>query len=156
VTGVALAKTIHDEESWFPRWAEKIVRERKGFLAALTELGIEGITSKEAEAIFKGKTFQTLLRAERHKYQKEYTSDPGFTKESAIGSMLILIQNLSEEGEHDKALEGWLKVSKLMGWVGNESNVNIFAGVTGKELEELRARIESKRENSRSTLETLN
>jgi len=137
------------EPEWFRAVARKIVREGKNFLLAIDELGIPGLTSKEAEEIHRSNTFQTVLRNERLKFATEYARDPALSRDAAIGMMMIGIEKLMLEGEWDKAIDGLTKLSKLTGWLGADQNVNVFADLKQKDLEEMRKQIESGKGKSR-------
>lgn len=136
------------ENHWFRKGAYKMAREGKSLLQVIEELCIDGVNSREADLILKSNTFQTILRNERLRYANEVARDPELRKETAAGMMLICVQNLIGQGEWDKATEALLKLSKLQGWVGAESNVNVFTslqGLKGHDLEELKKKVESER-----------
>jgi hypothetical protein len=43
-----------------------------------------------------------------------------------------------EQGEYSQVIEGVLKVAKLEGWIGSESTVNVFGGLSQLEMDGLR------------------
>lgn len=139
-----MSKTDQPELIWFRKAAEKVAREGKSFLHVLDEMKIDGMRPQEADELYRSKSFQTVLRAERHRYANELANDPQFSKNTAIGMMMIAIQKLMEEGEWDKALEGITKLSKLTGWQGMDTQVAVFGDLKGKEFEQLRKDIESR------------
>lgn len=113
-------------------------------LLVLDELEIDGLRPQEADEIYRSKAFQTVLRQERLRYVNEIASDPQLSKNTAIGMMLLGIQNLIAEGEWDKAIEGVKKLSQLTGWQGAETNVNVFADLKGKDFEDLKRQFEQR------------
>jgi len=110
------------------------------FLQAVTELEIP-IDPDEAEATSKRKEFKAILRSEKNKYLQMVANDPTLTKSVVIGFLYTLAVKLENEGEHDKAAGVLEKLAKLAGWQGAESNVNVFAGLTAKDIAEARSRI---------------
>ena len=68
-------------------------------------------------------------------------NDPTRTKSVVLGQLVVLADKLTREGEYDKAAGVLEKLAKLEGWQGADSNVNIFAGLTAKDIAEARARI---------------
>lgn len=130
------------EASWFRPAAELIVREGKRPLAAFTEVGAS-ITTQEAEAIFRSKTFQKIIWAERQKFYKELANTPGRSKDSAIGLLYQLAQGLIDAGDLDKAANVVEKIMKAEGWTGPESQVNVFHGLSPKDYEKLKAELEA-------------
>jgi len=55
--------------------------------------------------------------------------------------MIILAEKLMHEGEHEKAGNLLEKICKIEGWTGVDTNVNIFAGLTMKDIQDAKARI---------------
>jgi len=130
----------NSETSWMHQAAKKMAREGKNLLVVVDELGIPGMRPQEIEQVFRSDMFQQILRAEKNRYALEIANDPTLQKQTAIGFMVIAIQNLMSEGEWDKALEGWQKLAKLAGWQGSDA-VNIFAELKPRDFEELRKKI---------------
>ena len=142
------------QEDWYQPAAEIIVRESVGLTEALTKLNIP-VTSKEAAGIFRSKSFQTVLRREENRHYAAIGSDPTYAKSVAIGQLIHCAQQLMVNGDFDKAAEVILKVSKVAGWLSPDTNVNVFAGLSGREMEEVRARLVKQAESSRSEAETV-
>lgn len=132
-----------------------MIREMKSLATVVDELEIPGLGAKEMLRIERSEAFQAALRAERHKYANEVANDPKLGKSTAIGMMMLAVERLMLEGEWDKALEGLQKLSKLAGWQGVDNQVNIFADLKGKEIEDLKREI-GQRTGTRSIRETLN
>lgn len=118
-----------------------------GLRAAALEVGVE-LTVEEAELIQRRKSFGALLWTARNRYHQEVAGDPERTKKALIGALYILAQRLSEEGESDKAAEVLLKVAKIEGWVGPDSNVNVFGNLSSKDYNDLRKTFESRLEKN--------
>ena len=136
------------EPTWYRKAAQKVVREGKNILLVVDELGIDGLTSREVEEIYKSNTFQAILRNERLRYAAEYAKDPALSKDAAVGMMLQAIDKLMAEGEWDKALEGINKLSKLTGWLGADNSVTVFADLKQRDYEELKKQIELRKGTS--------
>lgn len=131
------------EAEWWQPCAELMAREGISLREAATRLKAP-ITSEQAASTFRLRGFQKLLRSERNRFFLEIGQDAAWSKRTAIGQMLYLVSRLIDEGQHDKALEGLLKVARTEGWLGAESNVNVFAGLSDKELSELKNRVAAK------------
>jgi hypothetical protein len=56
----------------------------------------------------------------------------------------ILAQKLEDEGSPDKAAEALFKMAKLAGWLEAEATVSVIAGLTSKELEEAKRKIQTR------------
>jgi hypothetical protein len=137
-----------DELDWYRMAARKIAREGKPLVLVLDELGVDGITSREAARIFATNTFQATLRNERLRFAAEVARDPEFGKEAVQGIMFNAVQKLLEGGHWDKAIEGLTKLAKLSGWQGVEGQINIFGDLTAKDFKELREKLESGKSKS--------
>lgn len=129
-----------DEKPWFQPAAELMAREGLTLAEAATRLS-EPITKIEASSIFRTKIFQRLLRAERLRYHAEVGRDPDWGKSTAMGILIDCAQKLFAEGQFDKAAEVILKATKLAGWLGNDTQVTVFNGLTAKDFEKIRANI---------------
>lgn len=129
-----------DEQTWWQPAAELIAREGLSLAEAATRLK-QPITKEMAANHYRTKTFQRLLRAERLRYYGEVGRDPEWSKASAMGILIACAQTLISEGQADKAAEVILKASKLAGWLGNDTQVTVFNGLTAKDFEALRARV---------------
>lgn len=140
---------------WFPKVAKLMIREMKSFATVVDELELPSLQPKEMLRIEKSEGFQAAMRNERHKYANEVANDPRLGKSTAIGMMMLAVERLMLEGEWDKALEGLQKLSKLAGWQGVDNQVNIFADLKGKEIEDLKREI-GQRTGTRGTSETVN
>jgi hypothetical protein len=97
----------------------------------------------EAEKVSRRKDFQEIYRIERNKFFAAVANDPTRTKSTVLGRMHILADKLMAEGEHDKAALVLEKLSKMEGWSGNEGNINIFSGLTARDIAEARERLQA-------------
>lgn len=120
--------------------ADIMVRTSKTIKEALTEVGV-GMTTAEAESLLRKRAFQSILRAARLRFDLEVASDPARSKQSTIGRLQNLADKLLEIGEFDKAAEVLFKLAKLENWIGEGGSVNVFAGLTQADLDEMRAKI---------------
>ena len=135
-----MSRRSRSEEPWMGAVAEGIVREGLTIRESLSKVGV-ALTSQEAENCYRSKTFQRILRDERNRYFTELGSDPARTKSTAIGMLLDAAEHLREAGEYKEVAEAMLKLGKMEGWIGGEGAVNVFAGLTQRELDEVRNRL---------------
>lgn len=126
---------------WYEKAAELMVRQGLHLRQAALEVGT-AITQEETLRIGRTKEFQKVLWAERRKYYQELADNPERTKITALGRLELIIERLLEEGEWEKAAEVQLKSAKIAGWVGPEGNVTVFAGLSDKELQEVKRRVQ--------------
>lgn len=142
---------ITAESPYFQPVAELMAREGLTFAEAATRLN-HPITREEASKAFKTKQFQALLRAERLRYYAEVGRNPEWSRKTAIGQLLVCIQELMTAGEYDKAAEVILKATKVEGWLGNETQVTVFNGLSQQQLEQIRSRLKpAEGKNDRGT-----
>jgi hypothetical protein len=117
-----------------------MVRNNSSLKTAALDLSIE-LDPIEAERIGRRKDFQEILRIEQNKYYAAVGNDPSRTKSVAIGRMWVSAERLARDGEHDKAVQALERIAKVEGWSGNEGNVNIFSGLTARDIAEARERL---------------
>jgi hypothetical protein len=129
-----------NEEQYYQPAAELIAREGLTLAEALTRLS-QPITKESAAKLFRTKQFQALLRAERLRFYAEVGRNPEWSRKTAIGQLLVCIQELMSAGEYDKAAEVILKATKVEGWLGNETAVTVFNGLSQQQLEQIRSRL---------------
>lgn len=126
--------------AWFVQAAEVMVRSQCNLKQAASEIG-HPLDPDEAEKVQRRRDFQDILRIEKNKFFAGVANDPSRSKSSAIGKMEVLIDCLMREGEYDKAAAAIEKLGKLEGWTGSDSNVNIFAGLTARDIAEAKSRL---------------
>lgn len=127
--------------AWFVQAAEEMIRNGLNLRMAAVEVGHE-LSPEEAERITKSKDFQEIFRNERNKYHAAIGNDPSRTKSVMIGMMWAQAEKLATEGESEKAALVLEKIAKLEGWGGNESNINIFAGLSAKDIAEAKRKLQ--------------
>ena len=110
---------LNTEEPWNIHVAEVMARNGCSFIEAVNELGLD-ISSEVCEKVIRRKSFNKLLWAARHRYSNQLANDPDFKKETIIGKLISLSQQLEDQKEYDKAAEAILKAAKVAGFVGPE------------------------------------
>lgn len=129
-----------DLQEWHLEAAMCMARTGQSLGQVATELG-QKLTVDEAAALLRKVSFQRLLFEERNRYFALLGADPNFKKETAVGKMLDLAKKLEEVGEFDRAADTIFKVSKMQGWVGPESTVNVFGELSQKDLDDIKEKI---------------
>lgn len=127
-------------EDWILEAVNLMARSGCSLAQAATEMGVS-ISLDQVNAILRRPTFQRLFWEARHRYFSELGGDLNFKKDTAIGKMLDLSRKLEECGEFDKASEVLFKISKMTGWVGPESTVNVFGELSDSDLRAIRERV---------------
>lgn len=131
---------LHRSPSWYVQVAEGMARNGLSLKEAAHEIGLE-LDLSEVSRLQRDKEFQEILRNEENKYAAAVANDPSRTKSVAIGKMWLMADKLEREGDHEKAAVVIEKIAKMEGWAGAEGNVNIFSGLTAKDIQEAKARI---------------
>jgi len=129
------------ESVWYTKVADLIVRQSVNIKQAALMEGIE-LDGEELQRIYKSRSFQRVLWQCRFDYYNEIASSPARGKAAILGLMTLAVQNLAAEGEWKEVLEGALKLAKVEGWTTGDQNVNVFANLTSKDIEEARKRLE--------------
>lgn len=119
---------------------------------AVQELKVD-LTAEECEYVFRRKEFQDIYLIEVNKYRADLTNSPGNNKAALIGLGYIALEALARQGEFDKVIAGIEKIGKLQGWVGPDSNVNIFGGLSAKDIAEAKERIRQQLDGERGLLD---
>lgn len=126
--------------AWFVQAAELMVRVQCSLKDAALELG-HTLDPDEADKITRRRDFKEILDSERNKFYQGVANDPTRTKSAIVGRMMILADKLIADGEFEKAAGVLDKLGKMEGWTGNEGNINIFSGLTARDIAEARERI---------------
>lgn len=150
---LSIARPPKSDESWFNAAADIIVREAVGLKDAVTQLSIP-LTTQDCQNISRRKSFQTALRTAKIRFQAEVANAPGRNKTSTIGHLQILAEKLELEGAHDKAAEVLFKISKLENWVGEGGVVNVFGGLSQKDIDLLKKQVEERLDPATRTAST--
>lgn len=118
-----------------------MVRTQCSLKVAALEIG-HPLDPDEADKVSRRRDFQEILRAEKNKFYLSVANDPTRTKGVVLGQMWVLADRLIAEGEFEKAAGVLDKLSKMEGWSGNEGNINIFSGLTARDIAEARERLQ--------------
>lgn len=141
-------QTILTCPAWYVQVAEEMVRNNSSLKQAAIDLGIQ-LDPDEVTRISRRKDFQEILRVEQNKYFAAVANDPTRTKSAALGRMWVLVDRLTANGELEKAALTLDKLAKMEGWSGNEGNINIFSGLTARDIAEAKERIQALANNDR-------
>lgn len=125
---------------WMGEVARVMVCEGITFREAVADLRLP-LTPSECDAVRRRAEFEDTLRDAKLKHQSSIGDNPNLNKSAAIGIMQLAIEKLLEEGEYMDAIVGVEKLAKVAGWIGAESTVNVFAGMTARDIEEARIRV---------------
>jgi hypothetical protein len=117
-----------------------MVREKQPIFESATALEL-GLTSQECDKVMKNRTFQKILRGYRNEYYNELARDPKRSKDTLVGQAIQAIEHLMEGKAYDKALTGILALAKIEGFVGSDTNINVFSGLSTKDMADLKAKL---------------
>lgn len=131
---------IQDLQAALKDIARLMVQNQLSFVQAVKELKL-ALEGYECDVLQKRADWKKTLREAKNAFHADVANTPGRNKSSAIGMMQVAIENLMAEGEYDKAVSAIEKLAKLEGWVGSDSNINIFAGLTAREIAEQKAKV---------------
>lgn len=137
-----MKKVARSEQPFYKRLAELMTREDLGCWQASVELDL-GLTQDECADIMKNSVFQTILRSERMKLYNELAQNPMRTKHTLIGQAVFCVEKLMEADQYEKAMNAIMNLAKIEGWVGSDTNINVFAGLSSKELADMKAKLKS-------------
>lgn len=135
---------------WYREAAEVMARNACGLKQAAEEIGKE-LTIPECEFLMRRKEFQEVVAEEEQRYRNSVAVRPGRSKATAIGLLLLSIEKLYKQGEYDKVSSAVEKLAKLEGWTNGDQNVNIFQGITAKDIEEQKTKIQEEIEKVRGS-----
>lgn len=133
--------------TWFQEAAKLMAVEGINLRQAILRLELP-VTTEQCAEIFKSAPFQRVYRIEQTRHNKEIALTPGRDKASTVGLMLKLVDKLIDAEEYDKAANVLEKVMKAEGYIGSDQNVNVFTGLTPKDLATLREEIETNKKAS--------
>ena len=120
--------------------AEIMVRESKSLAQAVTDLGVS-LSTVDVKKVEKRPSFQRLLWDARNKWNREIADIPSRTKQSTIGQLQLIAEKLIQEGAFDKAAEVLFKLAKLENWVGETGTVNVFGGLSQRDIDDLKKKL---------------
>jgi hypothetical protein len=128
---------------WYQKACQKMIRENKSLFYVSNEENL-GLTAKQCEDLLRDTEFQNTLRGEKLRYYRELASDPGRSKQSNIGALLYLADQLMANKSFDKAANVIMSVMKAEGQLNDNTSINVFADLTAKDLATMREKVEKK------------
>jgi hypothetical protein len=142
-------------EDWYSEAAEHISHTGVSLKAALVAIGGPELSDSEIANVIRRKSWIDCLRAAKLKYQSEVGSDPNRSKASLVDKLELMFDALAHEGAWEKAANVAYQIGRLEGWIGSESNTNIFSGLTAEGLRQVREKLEAKFKPTPGTLQPL-
>lgn len=142
-----------ETEQWLTEVVDLMLSERLPFLAASTILFPERTLSPtDAAAIQRRTSFRNLLAAATRRYYAERGSPADTDKTVLVGSMMDDAKRLRDAGKPKEASEVVASAAKILGYVGADTNVNLFGEVSHADLQRKLSEVRAKRaaEPSRS------
>lgn len=121
-----------------------MVREGKSLFLVSNEMDL-GLQKKDCDELLKELEFQRVLRGERLRFYKELAADPGRSKQSNIGTLLFLADELIAKGMHDKAANVIMSVMKAEGQLEDKTSITVFGDLTDKDLIAMRETVEKRK-----------
>ena len=117
-----------------------MVQNQMSFAQAVKDLKLP-LEGYECDVLQKRADFKKVLRQEKYAFASDVANTPGRNKSTVVGMMMVAADNLLSEGEWEKAASVLEKIAKLEGMV-NGDNVTIFAGLTARDIEDARVRLQ--------------
>ena len=133
-----------DTNRWWEEAAEEMVWEGAKLVDCAYKRGVT-LTQEEADGLFRTKEFQRIFVKSRNEFFSELGRNPSRTKATVLGRLDMCATKLMESGAFDKAAGVLLQLAKVEGWVGGEGEVNVFAGLSQQELDQLRQQAHARR-----------
>jgi hypothetical protein len=133
------------EEVWFREAADIMVKERINLRRAAEQLG-QVLLPEEANSIFRRKLFQVILQQAKNDFYAELGKDQNRTRDILIGRMLDAIDRLADEGQAKDVTLAAFQLSKILGFVGAETEVNVMGSLTQEDIDKLKNEIRTRRE----------
>jgi hypothetical protein len=135
------------EEPYFARLAEQMVRNNQTVWQASVELGL-GLRDEEAKKLSLNPAFQQVLYQRRNQIAKEIATDPQRDKNTTIGKMVICMDRLMNDDAWEKAANVGMNILKAEGHVGAESAINVFAGLSAKDIDAMKRKLKGEGEQA--------
>jgi hypothetical protein len=138
-------------EPWMLDAIQFMVQQDFTLRQAATQLGVE-LTPQQADNLLGRVRFQDALRGARLAHYAEIGSDPNLNQHVVIGMLYKMAERLAEDREDYKAADAVLKLAKVKGIVGTESDSysKIFGCLTQANLESLKERFREQQEREAS------
>lgn len=142
---------LPEPASWMRKVAELMARDGNTFREAVTALSLP-LTPGECESVRRRGDFEEILFEETQRYRSMLAESPEATKSAAIGMLQMAAERLFSKGEYSQAAVVIEKMARIRGWLGAESNINIIAGMTAKDIAEAKERIKAQIDGVRTEL----
>lgn len=130
--------------NWYQKACATMVREGKSLFLVSNEQDL-GLTKGQCDDLNRDLEFQRVLRGERLKFYRELAADPNRSKQSNIGTLLFLADQLIAKGLYDKAANVVMSVMKAEGQLEDKTSITVFGELTEKDLAVMRDTVEKKR-----------
>lgn len=126
----------YKDEPYFPALAEKMVRTGLDPVEAAEELDLN-LTPQDLKGIDKSPVFKAHLGFAQVKIYREIGTDPKRDKDYLIGMGISAAEKLMADSQYKDAMDVILKVAKLMGLVGEDTNINLVGGISPSEFQSI-------------------
>lgn len=134
-------KPARGQEDWMVPVADLMVKEGMSFTSACMAQGKKFTTGQEEHEAKYSDVFQNILDALTFKFYARIGGNPLLTKDVLAGTLMTAVRRLGESEQWEKiAMPGKL-LSDLMGWTKDSANVPVFANLTQREIDEIRAKL---------------
>lgn len=121
-----------------------MVREGTTLFFVANQLDL-GLTKHQCDDLLKDLEFQRVLRGERLKYYRELAADPNRSKQSNIGTLLFLADELIKKGMFDKAANVVMNVMKAEGQLEDMTSITVFGDLTNKDIVAMQAQVDKRK-----------
>lgn len=121
-----------------------MVREGLSLFMVSAEMDL-GLTKRDCDGLAKELEFQRVLRGERLRFYKELAADPGRSKQSNVGTLMFLCDQLIAKEMYDKAANVMMNVMKAEGQLEDKTSITVFGDLTDKDIHAMRATVEKRK-----------
>jgi len=133
------------EPIWYQRACTIMVRDNKSLYLVSNELDLK-LTKGQCDGLEKDPEFQKVLRGERLRFYRELAADPNRSKQTNIGNLLFLADQLIAKGLYDKAATVIMSVMKAEGQLEDKTAITVFGDITDKDLLTMRSVVEKRKQ----------
>lgn len=105
-----------------------------------------GLTKGQCEDLLKDLEFQRVLRGERLRYYKELAGDPNRSKQSNVGTLMFLCDQLIAKEQFDKAANVMMSIMKAEGQLEDKTAITVFGNITDKDVQMMKATIDKRKQ----------
>lgn len=124
-------------EIWYQKACTQMVRENKSLYLVSNENDLK-LTKGQCDGLEKDPEFQRVLRGERLRFYKELASDPNRSKQTNIGNLLFIADQLIAKGMYDKAATVVMSIMKAEGQLEDKTAITVFGDISEKDLSVMR------------------